>query len=80
MSQNAVFTFPRTDFHPSKGPLLVGGFYDDPGHTEVKIDPRGVKTHKFLDKSTRNGRAIWIFTDLKYRTEWDVKNGIRQYN
>jgi len=52
--RNVTFTFP-TPLHKT--------FFDDIGHTEVKIDPLKVSTHLFYDKSTKSGRNIWIFTD-----------------
>ena len=37
-------------------------FYDDPGHTEVKIDfeKEYSHSHQITDKTTKNGRAIFI--------------------
>jgi len=52
--RNVTFTFP-TPSHPT--------FFDDPGHTEVKLDPTKVSSHTFYDKTTKTGRHIWIFTD-----------------
>ena len=56
--ENIIFTFPT--------PKLAEVFYDDPGHTEVKIDfeKEYGKTHKITDKSTKNGRAIFIMNKL----------------
>ena len=56
--ENIVFTFPT--------PKLAEVFYDDPGHTEVKIDfeQEYSSTHKIIDKSTQNGRAIFIMNKL----------------
>ena len=56
--ENIVFTFPT--------PKLAEVFYDDPGHTEVKIDfeQEYSSTHKIIDKSTQNGRAILIMNKL----------------
>lgn len=69
--KNVVFTFP-TPKHPT--------FYDDIGHTEVKINPLNyIKKFNFTDKSTKTGRNIWIFTDKKIKTEI-TKKGILQEN
>ena len=56
--ENIVFTFPT--------PKIAEVFYDDPGHTEVKIDfqQEYSSTHKIIDKSTQNGRAIIIMNKL----------------
>jgi len=52
--ENIVFTFPT--------PKLAEVFYDDPGHTEVKIDfgKEYSHSHQITDKTTKNGRAIFI--------------------
>ena len=52
--ENIVFTFPT--------PKLKEVFYDDPGHTEVKIDfeKEYSHSHQITDKTTKNGRAIFI--------------------
>ena len=56
--ENIVFTFPT--------PKLKEVFYDDPGHTEVKINFQNEysSTHKITDKTTENGRAIFIMNKL----------------
>ena len=57
--RNVTFTFP-TPLHPT--------FVQDPGHTEVHIDPTKVTTHVWIDKSTKSGRNIWIFVDPNVET------------
>ena len=56
--ENIVFTFPT--------PKLEEVFYDDPGHTEVKIDfeKEYSHSHQITDKTTENGRAIFIMNKL----------------
>ena len=56
--ENIVFTFPT--------PKLKEVFYDDPGHTEVKIDfeKEYSHSHQITDKTTENGRAIIIMNKL----------------
>ena len=53
-----MFTFPT--------PKLEEVFYDDPGHTEVKIDfeKEYSHSHQIIDKTTENGRAIFIMNKL----------------
>jgi hypothetical protein len=69
--KNVVFTFP-TPLHKS--------FHDDPGHVEVKLNPREIakSTHKlFYDKSTKSGRNIWIFAQRNKPILFE-KNGLCQ--
>lgn len=57
--RNLVLTFPRPE-HPI--------FHDDPGHTEVKIDiiAEYGKKYDITDKTTKNGRSIYIFREPGY--------------
>ena len=56
--ENIVFTFPT--------PKLKEVFFDDPGHTEVKIDfeKEYSHSHQITDKTTKTGRAIIIMNKL----------------
>jgi hypothetical protein len=56
--ENIVFTFPT--------PKLKEVFYDDPGHTEVKInfEEEYSLSHQITNKTTKNGRAIIIMNKL----------------
>ena len=56
--ENIVFTFPT--------PKLKEVFYDDPGHTEVKINFEEEYSHSYqiTDKTTKTGRAIIIMNKL----------------
>ena len=61
--QNCIFAYPKLEFKLyDKDGKLVNSFYHDKGHTEVKIDWIKLfgKTHNITDKSTKNGRAIFI--------------------
>lgn len=62
--KNCIFTYPLPRFYPSDRKNVKDSFYSDPGHVEVIIDWSKLfgLTHDIQDRTTKNGRAIFIVT------------------
>lgn len=78
--QNCVFTYPSKDFEmKDKDGNIINSFYHDPGHTEVNINWNNLlgKTHDIINKSTKNGRCVFIAKDKNYKQK-DIQK-IRGY-
>jgi SAM-dependent methyltransferase len=74
--KNCVFIYPLPSLHSNDKNVKINSFYDDPGHTEVKIDWNNIFGQNFhvLDKSTKTGRGIIILTS-KLEGTWDDQKG-----
>ena len=61
VAENAVFTYPKPDFHSSDPTITASSFYEDSGHREVKVDWQQFSDNfEVIDKTTKNGRGIFI--------------------
>lgn len=82
--QNCMFGYPLPSLHSDDPNVKIKSFYDDPGHTEVKIDWDKLfgETHNITDKTTKTGRVILIIKDKNYK-EPEIKNlqkGLLDFN
>lgn len=61
--RNCVFTYPKPE---------LTTFNDDPGHVEVIVDwEKYNQTHEIINKSTKNGRGIYMLKSKEYKTPKD---------